>query len=323
MNIKNGNSLDLLKEIKSDSVDCMIICKNCGNSFHVKPFYRDTAKYCSSKCRTEGLKILSECKNCGKTFWRKSMGKRPFCSRECSSEYKKKGKVIECEWCHKLSYKPKSFYDKRKNHFCSSECANNYQRRGKLKLTCKICKKEFYVSRSKQKRIYCSVACRNLDKDWVQSTSLKANLTQLNKKGLNKLELKGREILEELGLERDRDFMEQYPLFNKFTVDIWIPEKRLVVQWDGTYWHSQPRRKRLDISQDRYMNKAGINVLRVSDLQVRDNISVVYENIKKAMQTEGKYFEIAKERIDAQPSQTTIDTYLNTDDMMPENRRLQ
>ena len=38
---------------------------------------------------------------------------------------------------------------------------------------------------------------------------------------------------------------------------------------------------------------------------------------------EGKYFEIAKERIDAQPSQTTIDTYLNTDDMMPENRRLQ
>ena len=38
---------------------------------------------------------------------------------------------------------------------------------------------------------------------------------------------------------------------------------------------------------------------------------------------EGKYFEIAKERIDAQPSQTTIDAYLNTDDLMTENRRFQ
>ena len=274
------------------------ICKNCGNQFYVKPVYRDIAKYCSIKCKAEDSKILSECKNCGKTFWRRSRGKCSFCSRECSSEYKKKGKVIECEWCHKLSYKSKSFYDKRKNHFCSSECANNYQRRGKLKLTCKTCKKEFYVSRSKQKRIYCSVACRNMDKDWVQSTSLKGNLTQLNKKGLNKLELKGRKILEELGLVRDRDFMEQYPLFNKFVVDIWIPKKHLVIQWDGIYWHNKPKRKRLDISQDRYMNKAGINVLRFSDLQIKDNITYVYENIKKAIQTEGKYFEIAQQRIE-------------------------
>jgi very-short-patch-repair endonuclease len=285
------------------------ICKNCGNQFYVKPVYRDTAKYCSIKCRYEGLKILSECKNCGKTFWRRSKGKRPFCSRECSSEYRKKGKVVECEWCHKLSYKPKSFYDRGKNHFCSSECASNYQKKGKLKLICKTCKKEFYVSRSKEERIYCSVTCRNLDKDWVQSTSLKANLTQLNKKGLNRLELKGRKILEELGLVRDRDFMEQYPLFNKFTVDIWIPEKRLVVQWDGTYWHSQPRRKRLDISQDGYMNKSGINVLRFSDLQIKDNISYVYENIKRAMQIEGKYFEIAEERIGNRPNQMAIESY--------------
>ena len=168
------------------------ICKNCGNQFYVKPVYRDTAKYCSIKCRYEGLKILSECKNCGKTFWRRSRGKCSFCSRECSSEYKKKGKVIECEWCHKLSYKPKSLYDNVKTHFCSKKCANNYQKKDKLKLTCKTCNKEFYVSKSREKRIYCSVVCRNLDKDWVQSTSLKANLTQLNKKGLNRLELKGR-----------------------------------------------------------------------------------------------------------------------------------
>ena len=274
------------------------ICKNCGNQFYVKPVYRDTAKYCSIKCKAEDSKILSECKNCGKTFWRRSRGKCSFCSRECSSEYKKKGKMVECEWCHKLSYKPKSLYDNVKTHFCSKKCANNYQKKGKLKLICKTCKKEFYVSRSKEERIYCSVTCRNMDKDWVQSTSLKANLTQLNKKGLNRLELKGRKILEELGLVRDRDFMEQYPLFNKFVVDIWIPEKRLVVQWDGIYWHNKPKRKRLDISQDRYMNKLGINVLRFSDLQIKDNISYVYENINKAIQTKGEYFEIAQQRIE-------------------------
>jgi very-short-patch-repair endonuclease/endogenous inhibitor of DNA gyrase (YacG/DUF329 family) len=259
------------------------VCRSCGKTFYVKPYYQNTAKYCSAKCRVEGLKILSKCKNCGKIFWRRSRGKRPFCSRECSSEYKKKGKLIQCEICHKLVYKSKAFL-KAKKHFCSLKCANEYQKRDKLKLVCKTCKKEFYVSKSHQKRIYCSLKCRNLDEEWVRTTILKANLIQLNKKGLNKLEFRGRQILESLNLKKDEDFIEQQPLFNKFVVDVWIPKKSLVIQWDGTYWHSNLKRKRLDISQDKYMNKAGIKVLRISDLQIKNNIGEVYDNIKRAIQ---------------------------------------
>jgi very-short-patch-repair endonuclease len=63
-------------------------------------------------------------------------------------------------------------------------------------------------------------------------------------------------------------------LFGKFCVDAWVPSRALVVQFDGDYWHAHPerfpqpdhrqqRRVKLDRSQDAYMAKAGVTVVRV------------------------------------------------------------
>jgi very-short-patch-repair endonuclease len=119
--------------------------------------------------------------------------------------------------------------------------------------------------------------CRNQDKGRLLENSLKGNYAQAHKNGLNKLELAGKTILDDLKI----DYQEQAPMFKKFLVDVLVEKAKLVIQWDGNYWHCHPdyapfsdrqlRRNKLDLSQDAYMRKAGYKVLRFweSDVKTR------------------------------------------------------
>lgn len=226
-----------------------------------------------------------KCRGCGKTINKRMPKGRKYCSLECfrnsDRPQAKTGKIIICEWCGKDIYKCKTFL-KSKNHFCSLECANKFQGRNKIEYICKICSKKFYLSKSltqnrKYPIKYCSIKCRNNDPNF--DAGIKGNIAQQNKKGLNKLELEGRQILKEMGIE----FEEQILMFEKFLVDVIIKDSKLIIQWDGEYWHNKPKRKKLDISQDAYMKKCGYNVLRITDNQIKNNIKEVYENIKAAI----------------------------------------
>ena len=86
---------------------------------------------------------------------------------------------------------------------------------------------------------FCSIGCRNKDEEWKLNSSINANMVQQNKKGPNKLEIAGRRILETLRKDFDLKFTikEQKLLCKKFLVDIFIPSKNLIIQWDGDYWH--------------------------------------------------------------------------------------
>jgi very-short-patch-repair endonuclease len=90
----------------------------------------------------------------------------------------------------------------------------------------------------------------------------------------------GREILLSLGI---KNFNEQVLMFDKFLVDVLIPDKNLIIHWDGHYWHSKPRRILLDKSQDAYLEKCGYKVLRITDLEIKNNKERVYDNIKRAI----------------------------------------
>jgi len=194
----------------------------------------------------------------------------------------KTGKIVKCYQCSKEVYKQNCFLIKSKNLFCSLECANNYQRRNKLRFICKICNKEFYWSKSRIKNhnpTYCSIECRNKDNEWIRNACIKGNLVQQSKRGLNKLELKGRKILEKINIK----FKEQSLLFGKFLVDVELKDYPIVIQWDGKYWHSKPKRKRLDNSQDSYLEKCGFSILRFSDKEVYEMEENIIDNIQRAI----------------------------------------
>lgn len=233
------------------------------------------------------------CIGCGKIVTDHFQSNRKYCSLECFRKSKRPnrmtGKNIKCKWCGKEVYKQKCHLNKSKSLFCSPECQIKWQGRNKLVFHCKICGKEFKWSPSRTKDnnynpTYCSIKCRNDDKEWVRNTCIKANLVQMNKKGLNKLECEGNKILDEIGI----DYITQFTI-DKFTVDIFIPEYNIVIQWDGDYWHGHPSKKpydkrqikrmNLDKSQDKYMRKVGYTVLRFWENEVYKKRNYVKENI--------------------------------------------
>jgi len=228
-----------------------------------------------------------ECIGCKKIVsLRRNSGNTKYCSLVCyrnSSERpnNKTGKFIKCEWCKAECYKPSGQI--REKNFCSMDCHNNFQGKSKVSYVCKICHCNFKWSKSRTTQAnptYCSTDCRLKDKQRLTEIAVLGNLSQQSKKGLNKLEIKGREILQELKVS----FQEQVFMFNKFLVDVLIDDVKLIIQWDGEYWHEKPKRKRLDESQDAYFNKCGYYVLRITDRQIKEDLEKVYEDIKRAVQ---------------------------------------
>jgi very-short-patch-repair endonuclease len=58
-----------------------------------------------------------------------------------------------------------------------------------------------------------------------------------------------------------------------YIVDIFIPDKRLVVECDGEYWHSMPGAKERDAKRDSYMVSRGFTVLRLPEKEIRNRQS--------------------------------------------------
>jgi len=67
-------------------------------------------------------------------------------------------------------------------------------------------------------------------------------------------------------------------------VDIIISDKKIIIQWDGDYWHSKPKRKKLDESQDAYFKKCGYKVIRIKESEIKKNKEEVYDYLKRAIQ---------------------------------------
>lgn len=258
------------------------ICKYCKKEFQRKG--RRIPVFCSRKCKAEYAKKMSGstriCLVCKNEFYVKGNPRNRgiYCSRKCAATGRIKGKIIKCGYCGKEVYKYRVHLRNHKDHFCSRVCANRYQARKKKKMICKICRKKVDLSKSST-RLYCTWECRLKDKESIRRNAIKGNLVQQKKKGLNKLELAGRKILRDLKIE----FNEQILMFDKFLVDILLKNRRIIIQWDGNYWHSNPKRVRLDKSQDAYFKKCGYKVLRFWETDIKKNKENVIADIKKAI----------------------------------------
>ena len=134
----------------------MKTCVNCGKDFSG---YHNQ-KYCSVECRTYATehKIITcckclvkitvnrhsnrtmcdeciqedkpkfYCKHCGTELTGKERAKRSYCSTKCLGESSKKGKVVPCARCGKLTYRKNNELKKHTKHFCSVICQQDGQR---------------------------------------------------------------------------------------------------------------------------------------------------------------------------------------------------
>lgn len=217
---------------------------------------------------------------------------KKFCSRKCY-DTRRPNMVKHHITNKKCEHCGNNFESNRQSaKYCSEKCYQNHRDIDNAIIKCSNCECEFKVIKSRFEKglvKYCSLKCRNTSEEWIKSNRIK-NLNQLNKVGLNKLELSGRKLLQEIGI----DFLEQQLICDKYVVDVLIPSKNIIIQWDGDYWHGHPNNlkngipnqlQKTNIEKDIRINKNlsnnGYKVLRFWQNDVDNNRDWVKNTIRQ------------------------------------------
>jgi very-short-patch-repair endonuclease len=294
------------KRGKSNKTGIEFGCHWCGKKSRKPPSHLKKHNFCSFKCfikwkkRNNKVKIFN-CRGCGKKVSKKytKHGNFLYCTLDCFRKSKRpdrmNGKMFDCKWCGSKIYRTPSQYEDHKHLFCNHECHNNYQGSHRIKCNCKMCGKQFARTKSNIKRgncVYCSNECARKD-PLLKKRLLQMNIDQQCTK-INKLEKRGYKMMEEMKIQ----FIPQYLIGDKFLVDAFVRSFNLIVQFDGDYWHGNPekflvlneiqkRRRRIDVSQNKYFEKCGYNVLRIWESKI-ENFKDDLNNCISKINTEKK-----------------------------------
>lgn len=109
-------------------------CLICGSKFYVYPYRKETAKFCSDKCRKiRNPKKNYICSICGKNYldwaYKGKVHKNHYCSEYCRKHINPKKPII-CKFCGNVFYEWDGNRNKKthKGFFCSIWCKDNYLR---------------------------------------------------------------------------------------------------------------------------------------------------------------------------------------------------
>ncbi len=92
----------------------------------------------------------------------------------------------------------------------------------------------------------------------------------------------------------DVSYSKQHIINGKFVVDAYYPDQRIVVQFDGDYWHGHPEnfpqpdkrqktRMKLDRSQDAYMRKCGYTIIRFWETDINQNLENCFQRLQSVV----------------------------------------
>ena len=81
----------------------------------------------------------------------------------------------------------------------------------------------------------------------------------------NKLEKLVYDGIDKFNLE----YRKQFPLLNKFVVDAFFPQRKLVLEIFGCYWHELPKIQKKDYAKRKYLEKCGYPVEEVWDYEIK------------------------------------------------------
>lgn len=78
----------------------------------------------------------------------------------------------------------------------------------------------------------------------------------------------------------DIPYQKQTSLFNKFVVDAFFPQRNLVLEIYGRYWHEMPKVKKKDFSKKKYLEKCGYVIEELWDYEIKkQNIDLLLSKI--------------------------------------------
>lgn len=259
--------------------------------------------------------IIFNCEYCGKEVEAYKSRKSKYCCLDCcyKDRVKKNNsrKIKTCEFCGK------EFRSKYKEQrFCSRECVNKHQETliGELspkynhtELQCEMCGKVFSVKQSKVgKQRFCSIECRE---KWYNEYKKTPEKIKEQAKTMTKLLVEGRikrtmtkphedvnKILDDLQVAYENEYNIIY-----YSVDIFLPEKNLMIEVMGDYWHSNPttkygdaknKQQQIRIGKDKakhsyIKNQYGVEVLYLWEYDINNRIELCKQLILEYIKTNG------------------------------------
>lgn len=251
----------------------VLTCENCGKE-HTPERLRSKSHYCGMTCYKEATKNgdTKQCVICGNSFYvKRSLAEITFCcSASCARRWgatTRTGKqytdgFINCLHC---GTPVKVVLPQPKGHerkFCSYQCDKTYKigennptyKGNFVDCTCLFCgsaftKPESWVKKGEGK--FCSGSCRS------------SYTIEQHGGMVSSIEIKVCNALDLIG-----EFYKHQHRIGKFLVDFYLPQRNLVIEADGDYWHSLERSKRQDANKDAYMADTNINITRLSETAI-------------------------------------------------------
>ena len=168
-----------------------------------------------------------------------------YCSRVCS--HFRSGLTMPCPACGKPVYRRPDQIIRGVHVYCTALCFSTWRKR-QIDRQCATCGKTFQVQRHRPaagRGIYCSKPCYRLAK----SSSLEELVARA-------LTLRGYSF-------------ERHTQFGPYFVDFCFPERKLIVEVDGDYWHSLPKQVSKAIRRDAYLRACGFGVYHLTEHAIK------------------------------------------------------
>jgi very-short-patch-repair endonuclease len=271
--------------------------KNCD--FCGKYYEGYGANYCSVECRRNSMKTskIVKCTFCGKDTKKYlselKISKMPYCSNECFYEDVRHNKVlnrakrekINCKHCNKeielVGYDLKQKGIDRKK-YCSKYCMDEHRKEWvgaknpkyepdkHIKRICAWCNKEFEIPTAWLKRKernngkFCSHNCNG------------AYQARYSQKSVSKIEKRFGKDLSKLGYK-----FEKQAKIGQFVPDFYFRDKKLIIEFDGDYWHSLPRIIEKDKRKNKYYKENGYKLIRVKEYDYCNDKENLMNKLKK------------------------------------------
>jgi len=246
-------------------------CLNCGKEIYVIPSVakRGKGKFCSKACSA----IFNGKARIGKPSPQSRINvlKAHEAVRGKPAWNRKDKIILTCQFCGQAYQVHECETDRSK--FCSRECSHKFKATitgtshplWKRQLRkCEWCGKEVWVKPAKLHEFrFCSRQCLGA---WVSS----------NCQSPTKPELIVKDALQKLSIPFETEYR-----IGKYPCDFVLIQHHIVIEVDGDYWHSLPKRKKLDKIKDAYLQSQGWKVIRLKEMNIYHDLSKCLIKISK------------------------------------------
>jgi very-short-patch-repair endonuclease len=199
-----------------------VTCKVCGMTFRA----RGKRSYCSLECRKSVTHVLKTCPQCKRDFDDLRCVNKTHCSDKCLRASRRSKNCQRCGTVMKTG-------QERLKH-CSEEC-----RRPPVFIRCETCGNTRRVVPVYAEQRFCSFRCyRRFTGETVPERNARLSLSALKVK-----------------------FIQEHPI-GRYSVDFYLPDKKMVVEIDEPYWHEKMKDR--DAKKDRFLFERGYDVRRIT-----------------------------------------------------------